>query len=156
MSTVDTDIKLVDLRKENINTVREAIKIASSLGAADFLLYVNPNFVKNGLVVTKVAKLVTTDPPNTQEILNFVGLKNLKNTLDFAKKVLGATGEVTVPDEIEDAAPITAPAEKTDESAVEVPEAPKSKGRKKKQADPAEEEAEAEAEEAVGYDEETH
>jgi hypothetical protein len=82
--------------------------------------------------------------------------ESMQNTLDFARKVHGSTGEVTVPDEIEDAAPITAPAEKTDESAVEVPEAPKSKGRKKKQADPAEEEAEAEAEEAVGYDEETH
>ncbi|NDB81556.1 MAG: hypothetical protein EB127_02220 [Alphaproteobacteria bacterium] len=92
----DKDIKFVDLSKENLNTVKEAIRIASSIGASGFRFYVNPSFVKNGLVITKIVSLITEPPPKSQMLLNFAGLKNLKKTLDFAKSVLGEDGEVTV------------------------------------------------------------
>lgn len=97
----DKDIKFVDLSKENLNTVKEAIRIASSLGAAGFRFYVNPSFVKNGLVITKIVSLITEPPPKSQMLLNFAGLKNLKKTLDFAKSVLGEDGEVEVKERFE-------------------------------------------------------
>ena len=93
---MESEIKLVDLRRETLATVREAIKIASSIGAGGFKFYVDKNFVKNGLVVTKIVPLSTDVPPASQLMLNFAGLKNLKKTLDFAKKILGDAGEVEV------------------------------------------------------------
>lgn len=90
------EIKLVDLRKENLNTVKEAIKLASSMGAAGFKLYVNPNFIKTGLVSTRIVPISGELPPKSQLLLNFAGLKNLKNTIEFAKKILGDAGEVDV------------------------------------------------------------
>lgn len=144
---MESEIKLVDLRRETLATVREAIKIASSMGAGGFKFYVDKNFVKNGLVITKIVPLSTDVPPPSQLMLNFVGLKNLKKTLDFAKKILGKAGEVEVTERtafIADAAPVTAPA--AEEVAVEAPaetaeeveaaeevvaDAPKKRGRKK-------------------------
>jgi hypothetical protein len=99
--SADKDIKLVDLSKENLNTVKEAIRIGSALGATDFRFYVNPSFVKNGLVITKIVPLITEPPPKSQMLLNFMGLKNLKKTLDFAKSILGETGEVEVEERYE-------------------------------------------------------
>lgn len=90
------EIKLVDLKKENLNTVKEAIKLASSMGAAGFKLYVNPNFIKTGLVSTRIVPMSGEVPPKSQLLLNFAGLKNLKNTIEFAKKVLGDAGEIDV------------------------------------------------------------
>ena len=143
---MESEIKLVDLRRETLATVREAIKIASSMGAGGFKFYVDKNFVKNGLVITKIVPLSTDVPPPSQLMLNFVGLKNLKKTLDFAKKILGEAGEVEVTERtapIVDAAPVAAAVE---EIAVEAPaeaveevqaaeevvaDAPKKRGRKK-------------------------
>lgn len=99
--SADKDIKLVDLSKENLNTVKEAIRIGSAIGATDFRFYVNPSFVKNGLVITKVVPLITEPPPKSQMLLNFAGLKNLKKTLDFAKSILGESGEVEVEERFE-------------------------------------------------------
>lgn len=99
--TADKDIKLVDLSKENLNTVKEAIRIGSAIGATGFRFYVNPSFVKNGLVITKVVPLITEPPPKSQMLLNFAGLKNLKKTLDFAKSILGESGEVEVEERFE-------------------------------------------------------
>ena len=93
---METEIKLVDLRKENLGTVNQAIKIASTLGATNFNFFVNPSFIKNGLVTTKIVPIITTAPPASQEVLDFTALKNLKKTVDFAKKVLVEDGEVTV------------------------------------------------------------
>ena len=90
------EIKLVDLRKENLNTVKEAIKLASSMGAAGFKLYINPNFIKTGLVSTRIVPVSGEIAPKTQLLLNFAGLKNLKNTIEFAKKILGDAGEIDV------------------------------------------------------------
>jgi len=145
---MESEIKLVDLRRETLATVREAIKIASSMGAGGFKFYVDKNFVKNGLVVTKIVPLSTDVPPPSQLLLNFAGLKNLKKTLDFAKKILGEAGEVEVTERtphVADAAPVAAPAaeevvvEAPTEAAVEeaevaeeaVADAPKKRGRKK-------------------------
>lgn len=139
---MESEIKLVDLRRETLATVREAIKIASSMGAGGFKFYVDKNFVKNGLVITKIVPLSTDVPPPSQLMLNFVGLKNLKKTLDFAKKILGEAGEVEVTERtapIADAAPVEevaveTPAEPAEElEAVEevVADAPKKRGRKK-------------------------
>lgn len=143
---MESEIKLVDLRKETLATVREAIKIASSMGAGGFKFYVDKNFVKNGLVITKIVPLSTDSPPSSQLMLNFIGLKNLKKTLDFAKKILGEAGEVEVTERtapIVDATPVAAAVE---EVAVETPaepveevqtaeevvaDAPKKRGRKK-------------------------
>lgn len=99
--TADKDIKLVDLSKENLNTVKEAIRIGSAIGATGFRFYVNPSFVKNGLVITKIIPLITEPPPKSQMLLNFTGLKNLKKTLDFAKSILGEDGEVEVEERFE-------------------------------------------------------
>jgi hypothetical protein len=93
---MEADIKLVDLRKETLGTVREAIKVAATLGPAGFKFYVNKNFIKNGLIITKIVPVTGDEPPKTQDILNYMGLKNLKKTLEFAKKVLVEDGEVTV------------------------------------------------------------
>ena len=93
---MEADIKLVDLRKDTLGTVREAIKIASTIGATGFKFFVNKNFIKNGLIITKIVPVTGDEPPKTQDILNYAGLKNLKKTLEFAKKVLVEDGEVTV------------------------------------------------------------
>jgi hypothetical protein len=141
---MESEIKLVDLRRETLATVREAIKIASSMGAGGFKFYVDKNFVKNGLVITKIVPLSTDVPPPSQLMLNFTGLKNLKKTLDFAKKILGDAGEVEVvertPAPVEEAAPIAeatepevteAPAEEVAVAEEPAPEPAKKKGRKK-------------------------
>lgn len=93
---MEYEIKLVDLRKESLTTVKEAIRIASSLGAGGFKFFVNKNFIRNGLITTKIVPLATEPPPTSQLLLDFTGLKNLKVTLDFAKKVLGEAGEIDV------------------------------------------------------------
>lgn len=108
------EIKLVDLRKETVNTVKEAIKIASSMGAAGFKLFVNPNFVKMGLVSTRIVPVSAEPPPKTQLLLNFSGLKNLKQTLEFAKKMLGDAGEVEVAEKVSDVTLTTPLAEEAD------------------------------------------
>lgn len=145
---MESEIKLVDLRRETLATVREAIKIASSMGAGGFKFYVDKNFVKNGLVVTKIVPLSTDVPPASQLLLNFAGLKNLKKTVDFAKKILGEAGEVEVAEKtphVADAAPVAAfvPAETAVEAPAEaaveeaeiaeeaVADVPKKRGRKK-------------------------
>jgi hypothetical protein len=141
---MESEIKLVDLRRETLATVREAIKIASSMGAGGFKFYVDKNFVKNGLVITKIVPLSTDVPPPSQLMLNFAGLKNLKKTLDFAKKILGDAGEVEVvertPAPIEVAAPVEkatepevteAPAEEAPIAEEPATEPAKKKGRKK-------------------------
>jgi hypothetical protein len=124
------EIKLVDLRKENLNTVKEAIKLASSMGAAGFKLYVNPNFIKTGLVSTRIVPMSAELPPKSQLLLNFAGLKNLKNTIEFAKKVLGDAGEIEVAERpslaveatpvLEDLAPVAEQAMDAAEEAVPV------------------------------------
>jgi len=96
MSTVDTDIKVVDLRKETLNTVKEAIRIASAINPLEFVFYVNPHFVKNNLITTRIVKVVTEAPTLLDNPIDYIALKNLKNTLDFAKKVLVEDGEASV------------------------------------------------------------
>jgi hypothetical protein len=93
---MESDIKLVDLRKESLNVVREAIKLAASIDPTGFRLFINKNFIKAGLVTTKLVPVSDKEPPASQEVLNLIGLKNLKATLDFAKKTLGDAGEVDV------------------------------------------------------------
>ena len=93
---MESDIKLVDLRKESLNVVREAIKLAAGIDPTGFKLFINKNFIKAGLVTTKLVPISDAEPPASQEVLNLIGLKNLKATLDFAKKTLGDTGEVDV------------------------------------------------------------
>lgn len=93
---MEPDIKLVDLRKESLNVVREAIKLAASIDPTGFKLFINKNFIRAGLVTTKLVPVSDKEPPASQQILNLVGLKNLKATLDFAKKTLGEAGEVEV------------------------------------------------------------
>lgn len=93
---METDIKLIDLRKENLNNVKEAIRLASALGAKNFKLFVNPMFVRNGLVSPRIVPMSIDTPPKTQMLLSLVDLKNLKKTVDFAKKILTEDGEVTV------------------------------------------------------------
>jgi hypothetical protein len=93
---MESDIKLVDLRKQSLKVVKESIKIAESLGADAFRFYVNPTFIKNGLVITSIVKLIAEAPPATQYLIDFAGLRNLKATVDFAKKVLVDDGEATV------------------------------------------------------------
>jgi hypothetical protein len=117
----DKDIKLVDLSKENLNTVKEAVRIASTIGATGFRFYVNPSFVKNGLVVTKIVPMLTEPPPKSQMLLNFAGLKNLKKTLDFAKAVLGEDGEVTVEEKHE---PVVHATSAVEEAAATIAEEP--------------------------------
>lgn len=93
---MDTDIKLIDLRKENLNNVKEAIRLASALGAKNFKLFVNPMFVRNGLVSPRIVPMSIEAPPGSQFLLSLVDLKNLKKTVDFAKKMLVDDGEATV------------------------------------------------------------
>ena len=93
---MESDIKLVDLRKESLNVVREAIKLAAGIDPTGFKLFINKNFIKAGLVTTKLVPISDAEPPTSQQVLNLVGLKNLKATLDFAKKMLGESGEVDV------------------------------------------------------------
>ena len=100
---MESDIKLVDLRKESLNVVREAIKLAASIDPTGFRLFINKNFIKAGLVTTKLVPVSDKEPPASQEVLNLISLKNLKATLDFAKKTLGDAGEVDV---IERPAPV--------------------------------------------------
>lgn len=141
---MESDIKLVDLRKQSLKVVKESIKIAESLGAAAFRFYVNPTFIKNGLVVTSIVKLVGEVPPATQYLIDFAGLKNLKATVDFAKKVLVDDGEANVEEreelsysssseEITEEEPVQ-DAEDSQETLVieeETPTLPKKRGRKK-------------------------
>jgi len=93
---METDIKLIDLRKENLNNVKEAIRLASALGAKNFKLFVNPMFVRNGLVSPRIVPMSIETPPSSQFLLGLVDLKNLKKTVDFAKKILIDDGEATV------------------------------------------------------------
>ena len=116
---MDTDIKLIDLRKENLNNVKEAIRLASALGAKNFKLFVNPMFVRNGLVSPRIVPMSIEAPPSSQFLLSLVDLKNLKKTVDFAKKMLVDDGEATVEEKeilvvipapvAEAAAPVVAP-----------------------------------------------
>lgn len=103
---MESDIKLVDLRKQSLKVVKESIKIAESLGADAFRFYVNPTFIKNGLVITSIVKLIAEAPPATQYLIDFAGLKNLKATVDFAKKVLVDDGEATVEEREETSTPV--------------------------------------------------
>lgn len=93
---MESEIKLVDLTKENVSTVNDAIRLASGMNPTSFLFYVKKNLVRNGLVTTKIVPMSTETPPTTGYLINYEGLKNLKKTLDFAKKVLGDDGEVEV------------------------------------------------------------
>jgi hypothetical protein len=93
---MDTDIKMVDLRKESLNNAKEAIRLASAMGAKNFKLFVNSTFVRNGLINGKIVPLSIEAPPKTQLLLNLTDLKNLKKTVDFAKKMLVDDGEATV------------------------------------------------------------
>jgi hypothetical protein len=104
---METDIKLIDLRKENLNNVKEAIRLASALGAKNFKLFVNPMFVRNGLVSPRIVPMSIETPPSSQFLLGLVDLKNLKKTVDFAKKMLVDDGEATV--EERPALPVTTP-----------------------------------------------
>jgi hypothetical protein len=106
MSTSDTDIKNVDLRKETLNTVKEAIRIASAINPLEFIFYVNPNFVKNNLITTRIVKVVTEAPAFLDNPIDYLALKNLKNTLDFAKKVLVEDGEAIVVEKAEPSNPV--------------------------------------------------
>ena len=133
---MDSEIKLVDLTKENLNTVKEAIKIACSMNADDFHLYVKPAFVKGGFVPTKLVHLVTDAPPaKSQMFINFTGLKNLKKTFDFAKQVLGDKGEVEVVERYE--TPTIAAVTFTEDAVVEEPtsEATATKKKSKKKSE---------------------
>ena len=103
---MESDIKLVDLRKQSLKVVKESIKIAESLGADAFRFYVNPTFIKNGLVITSIVKLIAEAPPATQYLIDFAGLRNLKATVDFAKKVLIDDGEATVEEREETPTPV--------------------------------------------------
>jgi hypothetical protein len=135
---MDTDIKYIDLRNETLNTIREAMKIASHLGSAEFVFYVKPTFVSGGFLSTKLIKLVTEAPPaGNQLLLNYMGLKNLKKTVDFAKSVLVNDGEAFVEEKhepvvhtasaeaLEEAAPTLETTEETET------ETTKKRGRKK-------------------------
>lgn len=147
---MESEVKLVDLSRENLNTVKEAIKIASGLGPAGFKFFVSKNFIRNGLVVTKIVPLSGDAPPKSQLLMRFGDLKNLKNAVDFAKKVLVNNGEAIVEEKAEPiihataaveemvtetTAEVTIEAEATpvaeDSSEVQVAEAPKKRGRKK-------------------------
>lgn len=120
---MEADIKLVDLRKDTLGTVREAIKIASTIGATGFKFFVNKNFIKNGLIITKIVPVTGDEPPKTQDILNYTSLKNLKKTLEFAKKVLVEDGEVTVEEKFVPVIHATQTIEeKAEDSLPEVPE----------------------------------
>lgn len=133
MSSLDTDIKVVDLRKETLNTVKEAIRIASAINPLEFVFHVNPHFVKSNLITTKIVKVETEAPAFTANPLDYVALKNLKNTLEFAKKVLVEEGEVTVVEK-EVAPPALEESAALVEEEVEVvptEEEPKKKTRKK-------------------------
>lgn len=156
---MESDIKLVDLRKQSLKVVKESIKIAESLGAAAFRFYVNPTFIKNGLVVTSIVKLIGEVPPATQYLIDFAGLKNLKATVDFAKKVLVDDGEANV-EEREDLLSTSKPKEPTEDQPVkdaedtqevlttqeETPVSPKKRGRKKVTAETEAESSEEETE----------
>ena len=98
---MESDIKLVDLTKENLNTVKEAIKIASSLGPTGFKFFVSKNFIRHGLVVTKIVPLSGDAPPKSQLLMRFTDLKNLKKAVDFAKRVLVNDGEALVEERTE-------------------------------------------------------
>ena len=133
MSSLDTDIKVVDLRKETLNTVKEAIRIASAINPLEFVFHVNPHFVKSNLITTRIVKIETEAPAFTANPLDYIALKNLKNTLEFAKKVLVEEGEVTV---VEKEVPRLATEESTPVTEEEVKvasaeEEPKKKTRKK-------------------------
>lgn len=93
---MESEIKLVDLTKENVSTVNDAIRLASGMNPTNFLFYVKKNLVRNGLVTTKIVPMSTDAPPTSGYLINYEGLKNLKKTLDFAKKILGEDGEVEV------------------------------------------------------------
>jgi len=98
---MESEIKLVDLTKENVSTVNDAIRLASGMTPTNFLFYVKKNLVRNGLVTTKIVPMSTEAPPTTGYLINYEGLKNLKKTLDFAKKILGDDGEVAVDEKSE-------------------------------------------------------
>lgn len=136
---MESDIQLVDLHKQSLKVVKESIKIAESLGAANFRFYVNPTYIRNGLVVTSIVKLIGEVPPATQYLIDFAGLKNLKATVDFAKKVLIDDGEANVeekdmPSLLTPA--VTAPVKDSSDTedvatVTEEPPIPKRRGRKK-------------------------
>jgi hypothetical protein len=134
---MESDIKLVDLRAQSLRVVKECIKIAESLGATSFRFYVNPTYIRNGLIVTSIVKLIGEAPPDTQYLIDLAGLKNLKATVDFAKKVLIDDGEANVEEREELFVPVvpraTEESEKEQDSTpmpTQTP-APKKRGRKK-------------------------
>lgn len=147
---MESDIKLVDLTKENLNTVKEAIKIASGLGPTGFKFFVSKNFIRHGLVVTKIVPLSGDAPPKSQLLMRFTDLKNLKKAVDFAKKVLVNDGEAIVEEKAEPVIhataaveemetetaesttePATAESGPTDSLDLSAEETPKKRGRKK-------------------------
>lgn len=150
---MESDIQLVDLHKQSLKVVKESIKIAESLGAANFRFYVNPTYIRNALVVTSIVKLIGEVPPATQYLIDFAGLKNLKATVDFAKKVLIDDGEANV--EEKDMPSLLAPVKDSSHTedvatVTEEAPAPKRRGRKKvtAEADDSSESESSEAEES--------